>query len=138
MAVLRSMDRVSGIRVLFTRLRPRIITSISVVGLTLVMVLGTASPTMAAGDSDGDGLTNGEESRYGTDRKDPDTDDDGLSDGDEVLVHSTNPLDEDSDNDWLLDGQEVIVTRTNPLDSDTDNDGFKDGLDNYPLDSSRS
>ncbi|UJH68323.1 Calx-beta domain-containing protein [Allomuricauda sp. SCSIO 65647] len=37
-------------------------------------------------DTDGDGLTNGEEIDLGTDPNDPDTDDDGLTDGEEVLV----------------------------------------------------
>ncbi|MEO1486018.1 MAG: Calx-beta domain-containing protein [Bacteroidota bacterium] len=37
-------------------------------------------------DTDGDGLTDGEEIDLGTDRNDPDTDDDGLTDGEEVLI----------------------------------------------------
>ncbi|MEO0507934.1 MAG: Calx-beta domain-containing protein [Bacteroidota bacterium] len=37
-------------------------------------------------DTDGDGLTDGEEIQLGTDRNDPDTDDDGLTDGEEVLI----------------------------------------------------
>lgn len=48
------------------------------------------------GDVDGDGLLASEEHAWGTDPNDPDSDDDGWSDGDEVLVHHTNPLYEHS------------------------------------------
>lgn len=41
-------------------------------------------PPVTADDPDGDGLTTFEERLYGTDPGDPDTDDDGLRDGDEV------------------------------------------------------
>ena len=78
-------------------------------------------------DSDGDGLTDDEELRIGTDPHNWDTDGDGLSDGDEVKTHKTNPLNPDTDGDGLLDGDEVKTYRTNPLDPDTDRDGLKDG-----------
>ncbi|MEZ4607028.1 MAG: hypothetical protein R2865_09585 [Deinococcales bacterium] len=42
-----------------------------------------------------------------TDPNDADSDDDGLSDSDEVNVHGTDPNDADSDNDGVLDGDEV-------------------------------
>src|SRR6185436_2378511 len=46
-------------------------------------------------DSDGDGLTDREETnKYHTDPNDTDSDDDGFSDGDEVLEQGTNPLNE--------------------------------------------
>jgi hypothetical protein len=60
------------------------------------------------GDSDGDGLGNGEEGQHDTDKKDPDTDDDGLSDGLEVLVLGTDPLEPDSDGGGTEDAQEVL------------------------------
>ena len=78
-------------------------------------------------DRDGDGLTDEEEDALGTDPDDADTDADGLSDGDEVNVHSTDPLDSDTDADGLLDGDEVNVHSTDPLDADTDADGLTDG-----------
>ncbi len=56
-----------------------------------------------------------------------DTDGDGLSDADETLVHGTDPLDADSDDDGLTDGEEVLQG-TNPLDPDTDDDGICDGF----------
>ncbi len=78
-------------------------------------------------DDDNDGLTNGEERRYGTDPKNPDTDDDGLKDGEEVKRYRTNPLRSDTDGDGLTDGDEVLKYKTNPTKADTDNDGLNDG-----------
>lgn len=43
----------------------------------------------------------------GTDPNNPDTDGDGLRDGDEVLLHGSNPLLPDSDGDGFTDGFEV-------------------------------
>jgi hypothetical protein len=77
-------------------------------------------------DSDDDGLTDGEEVVLGTDPFDPDTDDDGLTDGEEVEVHGTDPLDPDTDDDGLTDGDE-IAAGTDPFDPDTDDDGLTDG-----------
>lgn len=58
-------------------------------------------------DSDGDGLTDEEEARYGTSIRKPDTDNDGLFDREEVVVYKTNPLSADTDKDGYLDGAEV-------------------------------
>jgi hypothetical protein len=80
-------------------------------------------------DADGDGLSNCQELAQGTDPSDPDSDDDGLTDGAEVNVHGTNPLDADSDDDGLTDGAEVNVHGTNPLDADSDDDKLSDGLE---------
>lgn len=55
-----------------------------------------------------------------------DKDQDGISDQDEVLVTGTDPDNPDSDNDGLSDGVEV-VNRMNPLDGDMDKDGISDG-----------
>jgi len=78
-------------------------------------------------DSDGDGLLDSEEAAIGTDPYDPDTDQDGLSDGDEVNRHGTDPLNPDSDWDALKDGAEVLTYQTDPLDRDTDDGGVADG-----------
>lgn len=69
-------------------------------------------PTMGlsalAGDSDQDGLTDEQEALLGTDPNNPDTDGDGLGDGEEILIHGTNPAAVDSDSDGVPDGAEVI------------------------------
>jgi hypothetical protein len=72
-------------------------------------------PYLAMEDPDHDGLTNLEEYQYGTDPNNPDTDGDGLSDGDEVHVYHTNPLLWDTDGDGISDGVEVR-TGSDPLD----------------------
>ncbi len=78
-------------------------------------------------DPDGDGLPTTQEGPIGTNPNDPDTDDDGLSDGAEVNTHHTDPLNPDTDGDGLKDGAEVNIHGTDPLDADTDDDGLKDG-----------
>lgn len=78
-------------------------------------------------DKDRDGLTKREELELGTDPNNPDTDGDGLNDGDEVLKYKTDPLKADTDGDGLKDGEEVFTYKTNPTKSDTDGDGLSDG-----------
>jgi len=78
-------------------------------------------------DQDGDRLAPAVENLLGTDPSDWDTDDDGVSDGDEYLVYGSNPLDPDTDNDGLSDGLEINVIQTDPLtDGDADGDGLTD------------
>ncbi|MDD5395109.1 MAG: hypothetical protein PHE17_18975 [Thiothrix sp.] len=76
-------------------------------------------------DPDKDGLTNEEETKLGTDPKNPDTDGDGIKDGDEVKL-GTDPKNPDTDGDGLKDGDEV-TKGTDPKNPDTDGDGLKDG-----------
>ena len=79
-------------------------------------------------DTDGDGLNDGDEvNKYATDPKNPDTDNDGLKDGDEVNKFNTNPGKADTDGDGLNDGDEVNKYKTDPLKADTDGDGISDG-----------
>lgn len=78
-------------------------------------------------DSDGDGLLDTEEAEIGTDPFNPDTDQDGLSDGEEVKTYLTDPLNPDTDLDALKDGAEVLNYKTNPKDPDTDDGGVTDG-----------
>jgi len=78
-------------------------------------------------DSDGDGLTDAEESSLGTDPFNPDTDFDGLTDGDEVNAFGTDPLNQDTDADGALDGDEVNIYTTDPLNPDSDADDIGDG-----------
>ncbi|MBQ6925609.1 MAG: hypothetical protein IJQ73_13290, partial [Kiritimatiellae bacterium] len=55
-----------------------------------------------------------------------DTDEDGLTDWEEVKRHHTDPREADTDGDGLLDGYEV-QTGTDPMNPDTDGDGIPDG-----------
>jgi hypothetical protein len=77
--------------------------------------LNPNDPLVAQEDPDRDGLTNLQEFQLGTDPNNPDTDGDGLSDGDEVNKYHTSPLLADTDGDGIPDGVE-IQTGTNPLD----------------------
>jgi hypothetical protein len=86
---------------------------------------------LAFADNDADGIP---------DATDPDDDNDGLSDLDEINDIGTDPLVADTDGDGLADGFEVNY-RPNPADTytpawdlnplvvDTDGDGFKDGME---------
>ncbi len=80
-------------------------------------------------DPDGDGLDHAGEFARGTSPVNPDTDGDGLTDGDEVNVYLTDPLDPDSDGDGLPDGDEVQTHGTNPLLADSDGDGYDDATE---------
>lgn len=51
---------------------------------------------------------------YWTNPNNPDTDGDGLKDGEEVSLHYTNPKNMDSDGDGINDGAEVRVYYSNP------------------------
>jgi len=88
-----------------------------------------ALTAIAQGDDDGDGLSNQKEAEIGTDPNHPDTDQDGLKDGQEVNEYGTNPKNKDSDGDNLSDGDEVHQYHTNPTNPDTDGDGVLDGAE---------
>ena len=90
-------------------------------GIGLIFVNGSG-----ASDADGDGLTKKEEKELGTDPNNPDTDGDGLKDGEEVRTYFTNPLNPDTDGDSLTDGDEVRKYKTDPAKADTDGDELND------------
>ncbi|KKR84908.1 MAG: Fibronectin type III domain protein [Candidatus Uhrbacteria bacterium GW2011_GWA2_41_10] len=62
---------------------------------------------IGSGDRDHDDLTGDQETRFGTSDTNPDTDGDGLTDKDEIMVWGTNPLVSDSDGDHFTDAEEV-------------------------------
>jgi len=64
-------------------------------------------PAMPFEDPDHDGLTNLQEFQNGTDPHNPDTDGDGLTDGQEVLMYGTSPLLVSTDGTGIPDGIEV-------------------------------
>jgi serine/threonine protein kinase len=91
-----------------------------------------AQTAAAEGDDDGDGLSNAKELQLGTEPNNPDTDNDGLNDGEEVNIHGTDPKKQDSDGDTLSDGDEVNILQTSPNNVDTDGDGQNDNIDPDP------
>jgi hypothetical protein len=99
--------------------------------------LNPSDPSDAAKDQDQDGLTNLDEFKANLPPDNPDADNDGLTDGDEVNRTHTNPKVADTDQDGLRDGVETKTgtyvsaenTGTDPLVADTDGDTFADGLE---------
>ena len=105
---------------------------------------GTAANYQISGDSGNNGTwkvevsndsgTTSAEFNY---RVYADSDNDGLSDGQEEFVLGTDPNDNDSDDDSLLDGAETNTgtwvsaseTGTDPLSNDSDSDGLNDGIE---------
>lgn len=80
-------------------------------------------------DGDGDGLPDGIENELRTDPANPDSDADGVSDGDEVFGEPpTDPNEADADDDGLNDGAEA-ASGTDPWVPDSDGDGDSDGLE---------
>jgi hypothetical protein len=88
---------------------------------------------MTSLDTDGDGLLDGEEQRLGTRVDLADSDDDGLSDWDEVRTYGTNPLLKDSDGDGANDAHELAAG----TDPNNGTDVFKivsaDGSESYAM-----
>jgi hypothetical protein len=82
-------------------------------------------PNGAAGDFDGDTVTNLVEYQDGTFPNDVDSDFDQVPDGEEK-TRGTNPLSRDSDGDNLEDWTEINDTLTSPTLADTDQGGTAD------------
>ena len=81
----------------------------------IASTLGLSTVATDPEDLDCDGLTNDEEIALETDPNNPDSDADGLLDGEEVNTHGTDPLNADSDFDGVSDGDEV-TNGTDPTD----------------------
>ncbi|MCK5159782.1 MAG: hypothetical protein KAR08_11520, partial [Candidatus Heimdallarchaeota archaeon] len=108
-------------------------------------------------DNDTDGLNSTMEFLLGSDPYDADTDGDGITDGDEYLLHGTDPTLVDTDGDYIPDNFEIdnlldplddadgitdddtdglsnyeeYLWDTDPFDNDTDSDGMPDGWEAY-------
>ena len=90
-------------------------------------------------DADNDNIDRFKERLYNTNSLDADSDDDGLTDYQEIYLTRafnqvdfsftlslTNPLVNDTDGDGLSDSVEMLTLKTNPNSADTDGDGFND------------
>ncbi|MFC1960321.1 protein kinase [Chloroflexota bacterium] len=86
----------------------------------------------AEADTDGDGLSFALEATLGTFPDLIDTDEDGLTDGEEYRIYGSQPILRDTDGDGLTDKEEVDAG-SNPLEKDTDGDGINDLEDVNPL-----
>jgi hypothetical protein len=78
-------------------------------------------------DTDGDGLSDGEEVSLASNPANPDTDGDGMSDSEEVAA-GLDPSVFDVDDDGLSDAAELALG-TDPLNPDSDADGLSDGYE---------
>ncbi|MFT4640378.1 MAG: hypothetical protein ACI8T1_003706 [Verrucomicrobiales bacterium] len=90
---------------------------------------GDLTKLSSSADNDGDGLNDKGEFLAGADPTNPDTDNDTISDGAEVVSFRTDPTLTDSDGDGLADNDEIEEDPfiTNPAAADTDRDGLNDG-----------
>jgi Bacterial TSP3 repeat len=90
-------------------------------------------------DPDNDGLKNIYEFQFGTDPNFPDTDRDGLGDGDELLVYYTDPTNKDSTSNGVSDSDKLITCKNliEPIDSGSLSQNYLLGLSErvslYPL-----
>ena len=129
--------------------------------------LNSLNPLDASLDADADGLDNLSEFGFGSNPLDGDSDEDGVCDGDEVDPGAdtdgdlaNNIVDADSDNDGLMDGTELGLTdacgeatdlsqgafvadedpdtTTSPVAADSDEDGVRDGAEDPDYNGSMS
>ncbi len=85
-------------------------------------------------DHDTDGVYDTIEMAYGTNPFDMDSDDDGLTDDEELFIFGTDPNDPDTDNDGLEDGEETCIVSHFPnidyiSEWDTDEDSIPNWFD---------
>jgi hypothetical protein len=85
--------------------------------------VATATTGVTADETGAAGLV----AESGLDPTNPDSDSDGILDGDEVNRYGTDPQNGDTDGDGLWDGEELLTAGTDPLLADTVSDGVVDG-----------
>ena len=85
-----------------------------------------SAPSHGRTDLDADNYPDALELTVGLDPANPDTDGDGVADGDEGALYGTDPLNGDTDGDGLTDGDELFAAGSDPLRWDTDGDGVSD------------
>jgi hypothetical protein len=71
--------------------------------------------TAAATDLDADNYADEQELAIGLDPNNPDTDGDGVADGDEITIYGTDAFSWDTDGDGVSDGEELFAALTDPL-----------------------
>ena len=104
------------------------IISARVGGANQTLIIDNLVVRAGAPDFDNDGLSDLAEYNSGaSDPTNADSDNDGLTDGEEVAA-GTQPLIADTDGDGINDGAEGTAG-TDPLDSDSDDDGYSDGAE---------
>jgi hypothetical protein len=84
----------------------------------------TETAVATATDQDADNAPDELEPGLGLDPTSPDTDADGVADGDEPNLYGTDPLNADTDGDGFSDGEELFGVYSDPL---TWNDGSAQG-----------
>jgi hypothetical protein len=75
----------------------------------------TDTAVASATDQDADNAPDETELGQGLDPTNPDTDGDGVADGDEPNIYGTDPLTADTDGDGASDGEELFGIHTDPL-----------------------
>lgn len=77
-------------------------------------------------DTDLDGINDGDENQFSLDPRTNDTDADQIEDWDEFNVWFSDPLNQDTDGDGLADPLEIEFFKTSPILEDTDGDQWTD------------
>ena len=91
---------------------------------------GGSTDDIVSGDSDGDGVPDGEDAFPADPNETTDTDNDGVGDN---ADSDPNDPQSDSDSDGVPDEDET-AQGTDPLEADSDGDGVDDGSDDFPND----
>jgi hypothetical protein len=97
---------------------------------SIAVMLSVEEPV--APDTDGDGVNDAVEAFFGTSINDTDSDDDGLSDGEELYEFFTDPLSNDTDADGMSDEYEVSFGLNATFDDaseDFDADGYSNAVE---------